>query len=412
MRSKITIKVVGSMDAGGGACLLVQDGQKRPIVFDCGASPGNRNGAVMEKIIRTIIALQPELMALTHFHYDHWGSIPRVFDEMNMRGIPYPTIVSSDMSFELLRQHIPGWDCCDRPVRHLERTSQLEMVPSKHSMPGSAGVLFHGRKNIFYTGDCYGIDIPSSFPEIDFLVVDSTGAMRDEPRVDNEDEIRSNIMALISETLRGNRSSRVYVALLSTKIERASYLHKKIKTLTCLHPAIKGASLLQNTDIFMGGIPRTGFKSRVTLLTGVWAQGESKWFREDASALVRIANGNDWGYPLREGDLVILSGSIPTWSPPLMAQIKAMCLKLRTRGARVVVDTTAPESWANFSERKEIHAGGHGNMPEIADLIARIQPKLVLPFHADRMAREKVALHCKQQGILSVPDDALPVITL
>ena len=74
----------------------------------------------------------------------------------------------------------------------------------------------------------------------------------------------------------------------------------------------------------------------------------------------------------------------------------------------MVVDTTAPKSWEEFAERKEIHAGGHGNMPEITSLIRQIQPKKVLPFHASPQARAKVAAYCLKQGIEAImPDESL-----
>jgi len=64
-----------------------------------------------------------------------------------------------------------------------------------------------------------------------------------------------------------------------------------------------------------------------------------------------------------------------------------------------VVDESAPEDWGSFAERRKVHEGGHGNFPEIANVIRKLNPKKVLPFHASLAARQKVADFCRQNGI-------------
>jgi mRNA degradation ribonuclease J1/J2 len=387
------VEVIGSMESGGGTCFLVKTRNGPPIVIDCGANPGDCNSPVNQQIISAVIDNQPGVVAATHFHFDHVGGLVKVAEKVAERGIPYPTIVSTPFTFRLLQAHINSrWMF----VGHKIRTKRVSLVPVRHSVPESAGVLVQDDKTVFYTGDFYGIDLPATLPRVDLLIVDSTGALRDTPRADNEDKIRQNIIGLISQTLWNNNQARAYVALFSTQLERAAYLQDGVEHLGGWPAAVKGASLWQNMNCFKP--IRTNSRSRVTLATGVWAQGEDKRFGDDASALVKIANGYHRDCQLRMGDLVILSGSIPTWAPRLLPPIESMCRKLKALGARVVVDTTAPESWEEFAERQKIHAGGHGNMPEITELIERVKPRMVMPFHASPEARAKIATWCKGQG--------------
>ena len=408
MRSETTVEIVGSMDSGHGTCLMFKEERKSPIVVDCGASPSNILSArvATDKIVQAVVNAQPALLALTHFHFDHCGAVPKLLKAMDRIEAQPPMIVLTDFTFALMQRCVKSWPW----VRSVQPTG-IRMIPNKHSVPGSAGVLIQGKKTIFYTGDCYGIDLPDSFPEVDLLIIDSTGAMRENPREDKEVKIRNNIISLISETLLGNRSSKAYVALFSSQLERAAYLQDEVKRITCNFPRVKGLSLCLNLNAFRGNA-WSGHKSRVALTTGIWAQGENSWLGEDASALVKISNGREEDCQLENGDLVVLSGSIPTWSAVLTRQIEAMCRRIRSLGARLVVNVSAPESWSEFAERKEIHSGGHGNMPEIAGLIGKIRPKMVLPFHASPEARAKVKKHCESQGISAVADDDLPLIKL
>ena len=133
------------------------------------------------------------------------------------------------------------------------------------------------------------------------------------------------------------------------------------------------------------------------LTVGAWAQGEEnwRWKRQGVSALVRMSTDGEF----REGDVVIMAASIPTWSPSLTAKIKIMARRIASRGARLIVDTSAPKSWERFAERREIHAGGHGNRPDIFRLVDRIKPRRVLPIHASPRARMIVAEYCRGKGI-------------
>lgn len=410
------IQVVGSMDSGQGSCLIVRE-NGLTIALDCGASPFNGNGLsygqATEKVVREVVSSRPQFIVISHYHHDHWGALPRVFEEFRRIGLPLPTIVSTDLTFDLLQRHFNGgfFSSWLHRISHKRETDRIKLIGNKHSVPGSASVLFHGKRNIFYTGDLYQLS-SDSLPKADLLIVDSTGAMKEEPRPDKEAEIRKNIVELTMETLQKDAQANVYIALFSTQLERASYLQQKIKALTGFPPMIKGTSLFQNLSTFNRAASVGCYWSRVALCTGIWAQGENSWSGEGASALVRISNGNDRYCQFKKGDVVILSGSMPTWSPRLFSQIKDMCERIYERGARIVCDASLPKQEGSFVERAEVHLGGHGNMPEIAQVIETLRPKQVLPFHASPEARERVAKYCRGRGMSVISANQSSIITL
>lgn len=412
-----TIDVVGSIDSGKGSCLVVRSGGMT-VAIDCGGSPENGNEEskrAKEKIVAEILSARPKFLPITHFHFDHWGCLPEIVEAYRSRRLPLPSIVSTDTTWKLLERYLfEGSSMSNAMLLTLGfrgQSDRIRLIPSKHTVPGSAAVLLLGKKNILYTSDCWDIELPDDLPKIDTLILDSTGAEKSEPRRDIEGEIRQNILALAKETLERDGDADVYVTMFSTQLERAMWLENETVKMTGMYPCINGSSLMNNLDCIRPEV-RWSRWSRVALTTGIWAQGQKHWDGESASALVRMANGTDRRCQLKKGDLVILSGSIPTWSPTITAQIKEMCEKIYALGVRLVVDTSAPEEWSMFAERREVHAGGHGNFPEITGLINKIRPRQVLPFHASPRAREKVAEYCQSKGIGVISTRHSSLITL
>ena len=401
-KSETTIEIVGSEESGHGSCILVHDGDIT-VAIDCGASPQENGalGSVTRKIVAALIAARPKVMVISHFHFDHWGSLSAVIKEFLRKRINPPAILATETTWKLLNLFggisLPTTLLKAFGVR-AEQTAKIKLIPNSHSVPDSASVLLLGRKNILYTGDCWAIDLPADLPRIDVLIMDSTGAEKPNPRQDNELEIRQNIAGLIAETLENDCRANAYVAMFSTQLERAMWLESEIQRTTGFLPALMGTSLFNNLNLLRKD-SKERRSNRVALTTGVWAQGEEDWLNGGVSAMVRLSRGAHTRRRLKHGDLVVLSGSIPTWSVSLTRQIKAMCQRMSSFGVRMVVDVSAPEYWSAFAERREVHAGGHGNLPEIVGLIEKIKPKQVLPFHASARAREIVAEYCRAKGI-------------
>lgn len=96
------------------------------------------------------------------------------------------------------------------------------------------------------------------------------------------------------------------------------------------------------------------------LLVMTGHQGEPK------AMLSRIAHG-DYHFPLTKGDFVIFSAlTIPT--PPTIANRKALETKLQELGVRIFTD---------------IHVSGHSAREDLRDFILMVQPRYIIPTHAD-----------------------------
>ncbi len=289
-----------------------------------------------------------------------------------------------------------------RHIKHQTSTSNITLLDANHSVPGSASVWYQGNRNVLYTADFRKLDLPKQLSDINLLIVDSTGAMRDEPWEDTEMLAQETIINLAKEAFSKDSLSNVYVALFSTQLCRASGLEQVIKSLTGSLPKLHGSSLYRNLQAFRGHLSESTTE-RFNLVTGVWAQGEGNQSRNEDSALVKLSYGSLRGAQLKPGDMVILSGSIPVWSKELMGQINSMCKRINEMGVSVVIDSSFPKVEGSFARRAKVHCAGHGNMPEIVDAmeaVRAVSPNLqIMPFHGRDDALDRVARHCQISGM-------------
>lgn len=412
LRSGTVLHVVSGLESGGeGSVLIVHDSQRR-IMLDCGANPGN-NMFVSEGHARKIVELygscHPDAIVISHYHFDHCGVLPDIFRACTESGRDWPTIVCTDTTVKLLdnmmraRRVVGYYDTAFGSSRSNHHTEQngITLYPNRHSVPGSASTVIRTAdgKTILYTGDFFGVDYPAGINP-DLMIVDCTGGENSAPRDTNEeDEIRKNIACLMDESLADGH--RVFIALFSTQMERAHWLFDRIRD-QGKFPMVGGPSLFYNMRTLIPGFWASSNDFQVALVTGVWAQGSN--YRDiqsllTPSTLVRLADGSDINHQINQGDMVILSGRVPTWLPGVMSSMEQMVEKLHGLGARVVVDHNAPDSWNLWAEKHHVHSGGHGNLPEIQAAIKLANPKKVLLFHASRVARDIVAGWCRTQDI-------------
>ena len=407
--TETTLEIIGSEDSGHGSSVRLDDGETN-LVLDCGTDSTNGSMAGQrgtDEVATQIVAANPDYIIVTHYHSDHYAALPAVEKAYRNARRPVPPIIATDPTWELLQGRLydtPLSPFIAKTMGFRGESAKVRLIPNRHSVIGSAGVLVLGRKKVLYTSDFWAITLPEDLPPIDLLIINCTCAYKTAPREDVELRIRKNVLGLIKETLDGNSHANAYVAMFSTQLDRAMWFEHEVQSMTGITPVIMGASLRNNLDAVRPGMHSHGF-GRVALVTGVWAHGERRWLDEGISALVRLSNGNDRYRSLKRGDLVVLSGSIPTWSPELTAQIKKMCERLAGLGVRLVVDVSAPEDWSSFAERKEVHAGGHASGPEVFDLIDQVARRSkpgklqVMPFHASLETRKIVADYCTSKGI-------------
>ena len=404
--AKTTLCVVGSSESGQGSCVFLNRGDTT-VVLDCGgssASGSGRSQKALETIAAAMLAVRTKLLlVISHFHHDHWGALPAIVEAFRKVRRPLPSIVSTDTTWKLLERYLFEGTRMSGVMLELlgfrSQSDNVKLFNNSHSVPGSASVLVRlGSDNIFYSSDCYDIELPDNLPKVDLLIMDSTRADRPGFRKNNEDIIRQNILALIRETLDRSPSAKIYIAMFSTQLDRAMWIEQETIKLTGLPPMINGLSLFNNLNEVRTPI-KGRHNNRVVLVTGAWAQGQEYWDGMGSSALVRLSNGTDRRCQLTSQDTVVISASIPTWSNQLASQIRIMCERLKSFGVRLVLDTSAPAGWDWFAERREVHSGGHGYRGDILELIRRINPRQVMPFHASRRALEIVAKHCREMGI-------------
>ncbi len=398
---KAPVEVLGARSAGGGACFRVGK-----VAFDCGANPegGELARAHFEVIKDALLADPIEILALSHFHLDHYGGAPELLKAYDQADIPLPMVVCTDITWRLLERSLrdarffpDGPANYIRSVHHATRLPGIRLVKNRHSVPGSVAVLYEdGVRTIFYTGDFWKISLPKDFPKVDLCIVDSTGAAKQEPRGDKEGAVRKNIMRLVWDSLNKPPAS-VYVATFSTNLERICYLEDASKKLWGFYPQKEGSSIFLNTGAFRKD-PKGLRDDRFVICTGVWGQGsEEGSSRMARSRLVKISQGEDDYYQLKKGDRVILSASMPIWNQGLMAGITTMCGRIADIGAEVVVDSSVPDGCLPYATRSPVHCSGHGSFPEIAEFLGQLRPKRVFATHGDEQSLEIVQEHCKKK---------------
>ncbi len=413
--SKVEIEVVGLVGAGQGSCLILKD-DKDTIIIDCGASPTHYSESelMIQRIVSRIVNARPQYIVISHYHFDHVGALVPTLREFANMGLPLPIIIATNMTWQLLKKSLisAGFSTDSfassnyRYVKHQTSTTKITLLDVNHSVPGSASVWYQGSKNVLYTSDFRKMEIPRQLSNIDLLVVDSTGAMRDEPWEDSETLAQETIVNLARETFAKNPLASVYVALFSTQLCRAFSLEQAIKSLMGCFPKLYGSALFQSLQAFRKYVPGNTTE-RFNLVTGVWAQGEGNYSRREDSALVGLSHGGIHGIQLKPGDMVILSGSIPAWSEELMAQINSMCRRIHEMEVGVVIDSSFPKVEGSFARRAKVHCAGHGNLPEIVgaiDAVSATSPNLlVMPFHGRDDALGRVAAYCQDKGINVMP---------
>jgi len=421
---RVEIEVIGLVGAGQGSCLILKDGNDT-MVIDCGASPANspESKLMLQRIVSCIINARPQYIVVSHYHFDHVGGLVPTLKEFVRMGLPLPTIIATNMTWQLLKKSlsVAGFrtDAFSsnsyRYVKHQVSTDKVTLLDVSHSVPGSASVWYRGSKNVLYTADFRKMELPSQLSNIDFLIIDSTGAMRNEPWEDTEVLAQKTIMDLAQETFARDSFASVYVALFSTQLCRAFGLEQAVKNATGYFPKLHGAALFQSLQAFRGHISGNTTE-RFNLVTGVWAQGEGNRSRMEGSALVKLSYGTTHDTKLKPGDMVILSGSIPAWSGDLMGQINSMCKRIHEMEVQVVIDSSFPKVEGSFARRAKVHCSGHGNLPEIVsaiDAVSAKSPNLqVMPFHGREDALGRVVAYCKSRSIDVIPACQGLVITL
>ena len=407
-KSTFSIEIIsGGNSAGEGSCIVFKD-RDLCVAFDCGAAVEDvfpeQERQRKKEIIEKLLAIRPEAIIISHYHADHFLALAEYLLELKERNFEWPLIVATKLTSKLLSRQMEMQRVFDDRGKYIcldfaKGTENIELIPTIHSVSGSAAALVTGKtKTVLYTGDLIDFDGEYGFPKVDYLIIDSTrGLSLGEYDPGAEVEAVVTMGKEISTKLASSFDAKVFVSMFSTQLWRTMFLRGTLKELGH-ESSISGASYFENMRIYDPSF--TGKNgNRVIFCTGVWAQG---WHNEEReSTLVKLAKQRDRKYELKKGDLVIISGSIPTWSPEITSRIREMCVSLIDLGADVIVDVSAPEEWEKEIgvERKEVHVSGHGSLDDLMKVVKNVRPKTVLPVHGELKARQKISLECGKRGI-------------
>lgn len=399
---------IGSADAGNGACFVIKNKQMA-IALDCGAESDEINPIEAKRnnkqLVEKLLEHKVTEIVITHFHFDHFGSLGNYLKELKKINANWPTIVCSYTTWKFLYSHLRKNKVFDKSVlspyfniKHAIGTKHVRLFDALHSVPGSCAALVTANdRNIFYTGDFININLPDDLPEIDDLIIDSTRCEKSGfEDLGHEKRVRENLVNIIAGIRGRSRSTNIFLAMFSSQLERAGALYAAFSEMG-ERVSIKGASLANNLSLYDVNMEFSA-KSRISLITGVWAQG---WESPMLSTLVKLALDQKETEKLTQGDVVILSGSIPNWSPEVAKNIKAMIDKITEKGVTVMVDDTAPEEWDDRKRvfRGDLHASGHGLLGDALVVVEKLNPRQnIIPTHGSESARKNLAMHCRKLG--------------
>ena len=386
----LTVTPLGGFGQIGVNC-MVWSTPKAKVVIDCGLMfPTDYHLGVDVVIPRFdfILEHRDEIrgIVLTHGHEDHIGALPWLLTHLQA------PIYGSPFTLALVEHKL-------RERGLLDRSELVEVGPSTplilgdmtfhffpvcHSIIDSyaLGVESPAGK-IIHTGD-FKIDLnPLEGPGTDLarfrkfagkegvalLLSDSTNIER-EGRSLSEREVQANLRALFLRA-----PGRVIVTLFSSHIQRIQEVFDCADE-TGRSIIVGGRSLVNNIGMAQtlgrlrppkklytdaGAAPPLDDDKAVLLVTG--SQGEP------LSALSRIVVGGHKHLSIHEGDMVIMSSRL---IPGNTVAVSTLVNNLYRLGAEVYFDTEHP-----------VHASGHAQQTELADMIRAVKPRSFVPLHGE-----------------------------
>lgn len=291
---------------------------------------------------------------------------------------------------------------------------EVTRFPVLHSVPGSQGFKVRvGGKTIVYTGDIktpglksadkrykHYLDYLKSIGEagVDFLIQDSTN-IRETGYAGTEDTVWWALNRIIKE----ESGKRVFITLISSNVARLkniiSLARRYDRKVYIAGPALTNIlhlarvdgwqSLTKNSVQFLP-------KDAIVIVTG--SQGEPNSFlgrlsRDELDFLPKEVREGGENPLVGIGDTLVMS-SDPIPVPEVEKNFYPMIKDLSGMVGKIYIthDTDWFESFGAKVERKDgLHVSGHGKQGDIRDIVTMLDPRIVVPVHAERERREKMA---------------------
>jgi ribonuclease J len=385
----------------GGSSVLVDVG----VSFADEAFPG------IDKIAPDLSLLRGEqidAILLTHGHEDHIGALPllREWCEAPVYGFPF--------TLALARRRLEETEVStDRLViakeRAWNRAGEFSFAYFRisHSVPDSAAIVIEaGGRRLFHSGDFKLDDDPPDGERtdregiaaavsdgVDLAFVDSTNAERRGHSL-SERVAGRGIAAAFAEG-RGRlilTTFSSHVSRLSQATEAALDLNRRVAFLgRSMRTVAEIAEGFGRLRLPAGARPAPNELRHVPadrllcLISG--SQGEP------SSALDRLAQDEHPDLKIEPGDLVLFSSRT---IPGHERSVGRVTDHLVRRGVRVLSEAEPP-----------IHVSGHGYHEDIAELLALVKPRAVVPVHGERRMLAAAAGVALEAGI---PPDAVHLL--
>ncbi len=374
------------------------------LMVDCGITFGDDRTPGIDVIMPDPSFIEERLedlcgLVLTHAHEDHLGAVQYLWPRLRC------PIYATPFTAAVLRRKLSEVDF-GRKVKIIEVPMSgtfdvgpfnIELITLTHSIPEPNALVIRTPKGaVLHTGDWKLDPDPLVGPTTDearlialgeegvlAMVCDSTNAMN-AGRSGSEGDVRRNLADVVRECRGG-----VAIACFASNVARMESAAKA--ALACgRKPALVGRSLwrmdecarecgyLQDLPPFLNDEAASKLPPDKVLLICTGSQGEPR------AALARIARNDHNNIKLGENDTVIFSSREIPGNEVAIGELQNA---LTERGCTIITANDA-----------DIHASGHPNRDELADMYSWIRPRLAVPVHGEHrhlLAHARLAQSCQ-----------------
>ncbi|MFO1527442.1 MAG: ribonuclease J [Turneriella sp.] len=353
------------------------------VWIDVGSGFANHHTPGMERNLpnrQLLLGFPPTAIFLTHGHEDHIGAFPHL-TEVIPAGTP---VYASPFTAALLSNRLRdrGIDPARWNFQLIEENSRIDIGDFRvftffmpHSIPQcfSVGLETEG-KRIYFSSDfkMHGAEVRHSvaqlkkFSPVDFLFVDSTGALSEGETAD-EREVNESLDKLIRQT-----KGRIFITTFASQVERIKNL---VATAANLGRPVGfvGRSLKSQWEAaFMSGevsqplhrMKPPPFTSQNALWLVAGCQADTN------SSFSRLTHGQLTKMKMKEGDTLVYSASMIPGNEGRIYE----CLNMAADAGVKVIGPGADI---------RVHASGHGRRGDIGRLMSYLKPRHILPVHGD-----------------------------
>jgi ribonuclease J len=398
----VSVVPLGGLGEFGKNVLWLKCGDSS-ILVDVGVSFPDESFPGVDKIAPDLSALASEridAVLLTHGHEDHIGALPllREWCPAPVYGFPFTLALALR---RLEETGAPSERLLPVKERVFTRAGEFSFAFFRisHSVPDSAAIVIEaGGRRLFHSGD-FKLDRDPPDGEatdlagiagataggVDLALVDSTNAERP-GHCASEREAGRGLEAAFA----GARGRLVlttfssHVARLSQATKAGLSLGRRVAFLgRSMRTVVEIAERFGRMVVPAGSRPAPADLSRIPadrllcLVSG--SQGEP------FSALYRLALDEHPDLKLAPGDLVLFSART---IPGHERSVGRVADHLARRGARVIREAEPP-----------IHVSGHAQRGDIAELLALVKARAVMPVHGERRMLVAAAEAAADAGI-------------